>query len=93
MDALFQKYFLDPLLQSDSAINRKGEIFELGEDVIMAEGMERYAGTKGQTLIIEAIYLSETCESGYMIHAVHKATRKKFNCLLDINWFQKLKTT
>jgi hypothetical protein len=91
MENPFWKYQLMPDT-SETAVNRHGEEFSKGEEVMMRDFPVLYKAMIGQVLEIIEIYQSQSCESGYMVHAVHKETQNKFRSLLDINWFQKLKT-
>lgn len=74
------------------AINRKGEQFQEGEEVMMADTPILYPGMDNQVLTITEIKEYEACESGYMIQVVHKETQKPFKNKLDTNWFKKIKS-
>jgi hypothetical protein len=74
------------------AINRHGEEFEVGEAVLMKEFPVLYEKMIGHELEIIEIFTSETCDSGYMVHVIHKETKNKFRSLLDVNWFKKINT-
>jgi hypothetical protein len=89
MENPFWKYQLMPDT-SATAINRHGQTFAVGEEVVMVDFPVLYEKMLGQVLEIVEIYKSQSCESGYMVHAVHKETQNKFRSLLDINWFKKL---
>lgn len=73
------------------AVNRKKEIFDVDEEVMMADSPELYKQMTGQVLTITEIEESDCCESGFMVQVVHKETGKPFKKKLDINWFQKIK--
>ncbi len=74
------------------AINRKGEEFELGEEIMMADSPILYPGMENQILTITEIKEYDACESGYMIQVVHKGTKNPFKNKLDTNWFKKIKS-
>lgn len=73
------------------AINRKGEEFEVGEDVMMADSPILYPQMTGEKLTITEIVPYDGCESGFNIQVVHKGTQKPFKRTLDTNWFKKIK--
>jgi hypothetical protein len=75
------------------AVNRKKEVFEVNEEVMMADSPELYKHMNGEMLTITEIEESECCESGFMIQVVHKGSGKPFKKKLDTNWFKKIKNT
>jgi hypothetical protein len=74
------------------AVNRKGETFEEGEDVMMVDFPVLYPQMTGQLLTITGINEYDGCESGFQIQAMHKETQKPFKSKLDTNWFKKIKS-
>lgn len=73
------------------AINRNGEEFKQGEEVMMADSPVLYREMMGEILSITEIVPWESCESGFMVQVTHKASEKPFKNRLDTNWFKKIK--
>lgn len=74
------------------AVNRKGEVFEIGEDVMMADMPVLYPQMTGERLTITEIIPYDGCESGFNIQVIHSATKTAFKKTLDTNWFKKIKS-
>ena len=72
----------------DSAVNRHGVCFEVGEQVIV-NGYHHQLD--GRSLIIKEIYDLEECESGKMIWLEDAETGKLLKRPLDTNWLTKNK--
>lgn len=90
------KYYSLSGVTAESATDRNGIVYAKGESVMIREHLynERYSvkmwmRVVGQELEICEIYLCDHCESGFMLHVMHKESKSKFKCLMDTNWFKK----
>ena len=72
------------------AINRRGEEFQVGDIVMMADFPVLYPQMTGEDLVINSINEFEGCESGFQIQVTHKKSGTPFKKKLDSNWFKKI---
>jgi hypothetical protein len=69
------------------AKDRKGRIFVLDEEVYINEYHQK---TNDRIFIIKGIYITEECESGWMIFLADKETGKYLKSVLNVNWLIKI---
>lgn len=69
------------------AKGRRDWTFSLDEEVMIKNWHKK---SDNEVFVIKGIFILEECQSGRMIHLVHRDTNRPFKGLLDTNWLLKL---